>query len=322
MVRPRMDGDTDNQSPWSAWYEDHGSLLFAIASAAGVSSDYVLNVTGWRWLQGGISTHDGTSGNDLLDFGTTYYQPPANGGGIPPPLSTIDQLLFGYEGNDELRGNAGVDRLVGGPGDDLLRGGSDSDMYVYATGDGLDKITDDSGTADTIYFSSELNSANLNVSRISGTNDLLLYFGSQPAGIILTNQWTSAAGAIENVHFVGEDGLDAGDISSIYLASLASSGNNSVTGSWASERLVGLDGNNSLSGADGNDQLDGGNGGDTLNGGNGNDVLFGSAGTIRFGATGITTVIEGAGDERTWDLGGSIPTSTLSAMATTSSMTP
>lgn len=270
-------GNPELVHPWTAWYEDQGSLLFQIGQLMGFGSDYVLNVTGWRWLAGVITSHEGTAGDDLLDFNVTYYLPPL-AGAPTDPIPTYDQLIFGFEGNDELRGNQGVDRLVGGPGNDLLKGGTGSDMYVYASGDGLDRISDDSGTDETIFFSSELDSANLQVTRLTGTNDLLVHFGDPSQGIILTNQWLSPGWAVEHFNFVGEPALHAGDIASRYLATLATAGADTIAGSWASERLIGLDGNDNLSGLDGNDILDGGNGNDTLNGSYGNDILLGGAG--------------------------------------------
>ncbi|MBA3512303.1 calcium-binding protein [Sphingomonas sp.] len=306
--------DTDDpfgpQIPWNDWFEDQGTLIFAIGQLTGFGPDYVLNVTGWEWLVGGYSVHEGTAGDDLLDFTVTTYEKPPTWNSWSLGLEsgpTTDQMLYGHEGNDELRGNDGTDRLIGGTGNDLLKGGSGSDFYVYASGDGLDRITDASGADDTIYFSSELNSADLRVTRPAGTNDLLLHFGDPAQGIVLTTQWSSSAGAIEHLHFVGEPGLSSGDIASRYLATLATPGADMISGSWASERLIGLDGNDTLSGLDGDDSLDGGNGNDTLNGGNGHDALIGGQGDdtvdgqygndVLIGGTGNDTLSGGGGND-------------------------
>lgn len=97
--------------PWTAWYEDQGSLLFNIAAAMGLGTDYVLNVTGWRWIAGEMTTHHGTAAADVLDFTLTQFQKTVFGTSSSTIVQqeTHDQLLFGYEGNDELRGNDGVD---------------------------------------------------------------------------------------------------------------------------------------------------------------------------------------------------------------------
>ena len=276
--------------PWTAWYEDQGSLLFDVAAAMGIGPDYVMNATGWRWLFGAATDHYGTSGSDILDYTVTYYQELTFGQVLSPPVPTHDQRLFGYGGVDELRGNDGVDRLVGGAGNDLLKGGSDSDMYIYATGDGLDRIVEESGSDDAIYFSSEFVASNLRVTRMAGTDDLLLNFGNLNRGIILTGQWTSSSLAVEQFHFVAQDGLDAGDIASRYLATLATAGADVITGSWAGETLIGEAGNDSLYGVDGDDLVQGGSGNDLVDGGNGSDTVMGDAAD--------DTVIGGSGNDR------------------------
>ena len=45
-------------------------------------------------------------------------------------------------GADKLFGDAGNDTLNGGKGNDTLTGGAGADVFVYATGDGNDVITD------------------------------------------------------------------------------------------------------------------------------------------------------------------------------------
>ena len=296
----------DHRHPWTAWYEDQGSLLFDVAAAMGIGPDYVLNVTGWRWLSGGVTDHHGTSGNDLIEQTVTYYSPP--GTAFTPssgPNETRDQRLFGYEGDDELRGNDGIDRLVGGPGNDLLKGGSGSDMYVYAFGDGLDQIIDESGADDAVFFSSELNAADLRAARITGTNNLLLHFGNPAQGITLVNQWSSSAAAVEQFHFVAENGLDAGDIASLYISTLATGGADVIVGSWVGERIAGLEGDDRLSGLDGDDRIDGGAGNDTLVGGNGRDtILAGDGNDMLAGDAGNDLLDGGAGNDLLYGVAG------------------
>lgn len=50
--------------------------------------------------------------------------------------------LDGGAGNDTLLGGGGEDTLLGGEGDDVLDGGGRMDVFVFATGDGNDIITD------------------------------------------------------------------------------------------------------------------------------------------------------------------------------------
>jgi len=87
-------------------------------------------------LDGGADndTLSGASGNDTL-FGRTG-----------------DDLLDGGIGNDSLDGGEGNDGLAGGLGNDTLRGGDGDDMFIFATGDGADKVYGGSGAGwcDTI----------------------------------------------------------------------------------------------------------------------------------------------------------------------------
>jgi Ca2+-binding RTX toxin-like protein len=50
--------------------------------------------------------------------------------------------IEGGAGNDTLLGGAGNDTLVGGAGDDVLIGGRGADTFVFAPGDGRDRIAD------------------------------------------------------------------------------------------------------------------------------------------------------------------------------------
>jgi len=57
-------------------------------------------------------------------------------------------ILIGEGGGDQLVSGAGNDVLIGGAGNDTLDGGAGNDTYVFATGDGLDRIVnnEDDGT--------------------------------------------------------------------------------------------------------------------------------------------------------------------------------
>ena len=55
---------------------------------------------------------------------------------------TNSDSLNGGAGNDSLIGGYGSDTLNGGTGEDTLTGGAGSDVFIYASGDGNDVITD------------------------------------------------------------------------------------------------------------------------------------------------------------------------------------
>jgi Ca2+-binding RTX toxin-like protein len=291
--------------PWTAWYEDHGKLLFGIGAAMGYGAEFVLNVTGWRWLTGDVAEIEGTESNDILDPGvSTFVRREAVfgfDGGISINQSsqyTEDQALYGYGGNDELRGNVGVDRLVGGLGDDLLKGGAGSDMYIYSAGEGWDRIVEEGGSDDTIFFGANLAVNDLQVYRVAGTDDLVVHFGNPGEGIVLTNQIQMDNAGVENFQFAGRSGLTAGDIATIYLKSLTTASADTVTGTRASESIWGLAGNDTLSAWDGNDRVDGGEGDDFIRGGYGNDDLIGGEGNdTLYGEQGNDTLAGGAGND-------------------------
>ncbi|MFD1245101.1 calcium-binding protein [Paralysiella testudinis] len=60
--------------------------------------------------------------------------------------------LFGFAGDDVLIGRWGNEMLIGGKGNDCLEGSLGDDLYVFAKGDGQDRIYD-SGGDDTLRLS-------------------------------------------------------------------------------------------------------------------------------------------------------------------------
>lgn len=53
---------------------------------------------------------------------------------------------------DRVSGGSGSDILIGGQGDDILAGGSDDDIFIFAMGDGADRIADFTIGEDRIIF--------------------------------------------------------------------------------------------------------------------------------------------------------------------------
>jgi uncharacterized delta-60 repeat protein len=101
------------------------------------NSDDVINA------QGGDDIVDGKGGNDLLRGGT---------------------------GNDKLFGGAGNDILRGGFGNDTLSGGNDNDLFVLASSEGTDTITDFNLSADKIGLSGGLSFGQLSITQGTGSN--------------------------------------------------------------------------------------------------------------------------------------------------------
>jgi hypothetical protein len=79
------------------------------------------------------NTLNGGAGNDLVQG--------LGGNDTLNGLGGNDRLEGGV-GNDKLLGGDGDDILVGGAGTDTMTGGAGRDMFIYASGDGIETITD------------------------------------------------------------------------------------------------------------------------------------------------------------------------------------
>jgi len=147
-----------------------------------------------------------------------------------------NDYLESYSGNDNLSGGNGNDYLYGGSGDDKIDGGSGDDLIVGGDGAGNDTYNGGAGN-DTVKYSSATQSITVNLAR------------GRASGTEINDDRLSN---IENV--------------------IGGTGDDTITGNNQSNYLVG---------DDGNDRLDGGKGRDTLVGGTGNDTyVVDSAGDI------------------------------------------
>jgi len=119
----------------------------------------------------GNDTLTGNGGNDILTGG--------NG----------TDLLLGNAGNDLLYGGNGDDTLRGGLGNDTLTGGNGGDVFVFASGEGTDRITDFKLSNDKIGLTGGLTFGNLS---FSGNN---IIFGTEVLAVLTgvnTNTLTAA----------------------------------------------------------------------------------------------------------------------------------
>ncbi|WP_339947670.1 calcium-binding protein [uncultured Albimonas sp.] len=90
----------------------------------------------------GVDTLSGGEGRDRLDGGDDGDLLLGEAGDDRLDGDMGDDQLFGGEGNDRLKGGQGDDVLNGGAGDDRLWGNAGADRFVFAAGDGEDRIHD------------------------------------------------------------------------------------------------------------------------------------------------------------------------------------
>lgn len=120
----------------------------------GAGDDSLYGNNGDDLLQGlaGDDILIGGKGNDVIEGGDGHDT--IEGGDNRDTLSgdAGRDSLSGGQGQDKLDGGGGRDRLEGGAGNDRLTGGLGADDFVFAPGDGTDRITDFETGADQIVI--------------------------------------------------------------------------------------------------------------------------------------------------------------------------
>lgn len=146
-----------------------------------------------------------------------------------------DDFISGLEGNDTLYGGKGGDTLVGGPGDDTLNGGYGANVAVFSGNFADYTITYDStASAFTVVDS------------------------------VASRDGTDAVSSVEWFQFA--------DVTKAAASLMPPTGNETLTGTAASDLLDGGLGHDMLNGMAGDDTLIGGLGNDYLDGGAGVDT--------------------------------------------------
>ncbi|MEM1382083.1 MAG: M10 family metallopeptidase C-terminal domain-containing protein [Pseudomonadota bacterium] len=227
--------------------------VVAIWDAGGIDT---INVSRWNMDQeidlaeGGLSSVGHLSQNLAIAPGAVIENATAGGG---------DDLLFGNDVRNILRGGAGDDDLFGGRGNDVLDGGRGADRLFG--GDGVDFINYRKATEGVSF------------DLASGTGD-----GGWAEGDIFQG--------IERA--VGSDHGDfiSGSRTNDVIKGVG--GDDQISGAAGDDRIYGGGGEDGLDGGAGRDWLDGGAGDDQLSGGGGNDWLIGGAGADQIdGGAGI-----------------------------------
>ncbi|MDP3872592.1 MAG: calcium-binding protein [Methyloversatilis sp.] len=222
-------------------------------------------------------TITGTNGNDYLNgaFDDTNRMFGLNGNDSLTGGALADQM-DGGNGDDTLTGMEGDDTLVGGAGNDLLQGRNGNDTYRFTLGDGVDVIEDNDftpGNADVLTFANVASTALRAVERNS--QDLVIKYGANDQ--ITVREFfgpgsQDGPGTVEQFMFSDNVVWSAADIRS-RVTITGTNGNDNLNGAFDdTNRMFGLEGDDSLTGGMSADQMDGGTGNDLLRGLGGNDT--------------------------------------------------
>ena len=192
--------------------------------------------------------------------------------------------IDGTPGNDTLNGTAYNDIITGGLGNDTLNGGAGSDTYVYAVGDGNDRIHEDFNSGIDTLRLTNLNAADVSFAGALGNpDDLIITVTATGETIRVDNQFTSMAASNYSV-----DQIAFADGTTWNMAAIAAA---------TTFTFVGTPGNDTLNGTAYHDVINGGAGNDTINGNAGDDIITGGLGDdILNGGPGSDTYIYTAGD--------------------------
>lgn len=178
-------------------------------------------------------------------------------------------VFSGGAGDDVISGGAGNDTLTGGDGDDVLEGGAGADRLDGGA---------DSTTADH---------ASLKNNPGKAYGDTIRYTRSAQGVTVILNSGAGYGGDAQGDVFTGIENVTGSE-----------AGNDFLSGSDASNRLIGLGGDDAISGLGGDDVIIGGDGQDSLTGDDGDDALSGDAGNDSLlGGLGNDVLAGGDGDD-------------------------
>ncbi|MEM9061489.1 MAG: calcium-binding protein [Pseudomonadota bacterium] len=168
----------------------------------------------------------------------------------------LPTLREGTDADDRLSGGALRDAFVGGLGDDSMTGSRGSDIYVYAEGDGNDRISDigAAGDHDVIRFT-DLARSDVEISSEGTFGDLVVEVCSTGESVRVVDQFWTADGryGVEALEFADGTVLDADAIAQAAVRR-------------------GTDADDVMTGTRSDDIFDGGGGDDVMRGAQGSDT--------------------------------------------------
>ena len=241
----------------------------------GVNTADNLSLLGSALSTAGLTQADQDTYRHIVDGYTPIIVP--TGGDDVISGSSASGYITGAGGNDHLYGGPNADVLVGGVGDDFIDGGRGTDTYVFAAGDGNDRIVSNQSDDDTNTL--EIHGyapADLRVTETSG--DVLIRFQGDPNDSItlLGQNHQNTNGAVDTVHFDDGTTWSYSDLSAHWLAGSPSA--DTLNGSPLSDVINGQSGDDFIFGNAGDDTIRGGPGDDAMAGGSGSDTYVFAAG--------------------------------------------
>ena len=203
-------------------------------------------------------------GNDYIDGGDgddTIYA----GAG--------DDIVYGGRGNDVIFVNSGNDLIFGGAGDDVLYGGKGSDTYVWAKGDGNDRIieTPGIGEVNALRFS-DVSADDVAIELHDHSFVLTIKSTGETITVVADRESFLKGEHINKIEWGDESIWEWDDIVHALKQDTDDDGDGEPGGDGT---IYGSDGNDVISGGAENDTLDGGRGDDVyvFGKGDGHDVM-------------------------------------------------
>jgi len=172
-----------------------------------------------------------------------------------------NDLLEGRGGDDSLYGGGGADTLIGGTGSDVLSGGAGNDLFLFAAGDGQDRVTD--------FASGDV----LRVSGYSAAQSVAQVGSDVLVTLSATDKVTLSGASLATVEAALQFGDPSGGVGTPGATITGTANGDVLNGTVGNDSIYGLGGYDVIHGGGGNDRIYGGLGGDGLYGGAGADVF-------------------------------------------------
>jgi Ca2+-binding RTX toxin-like protein len=285
---------------WQTINDTSGNDTITYVSSTGGRID--LSNASFSQLGLPITFSDGVKKYDTVALGPGVVIENATGGDGADTIvgNSVNNVLKGGGGGDNISGGTGNDTLCGGTGNDTLDGGSGTDTAVYS--DATSGVTVNLSLTTAQAVGGGLGSDTLTlIENLTGSNYGDVLTGSSGNNVLNggTGNDTLGGGTGNDTldGGTGNDTLNGGSGTDTAVYSDATSGvtvNLSLTTAQAVggglgsdtltliENLTGSNYNDTLTGSSGNNILNGGAGNDTIRAGGGNDTVNGGAGNDNF----------------------------------------